>query len=282
MKFIPAILRGIGQVMFQNNSYTGMLFLIGIFYNSWLLGLGAILGTVISTLSAKLLRYSNREIEDGLYGFNGTLTGIAVCCFFEPNILALFGLIIASFLSTWLMNTLKKMLPPFTAPFVIVTWLVLSIFIFGLNVPLLPSASSVEETFKLFQVTGKSFGQVMFQNHAITGLFFFLGILINQKMMAIYALYAAILGSLLGWFLQVDLTSINSGLMGYNAILCAIALCGKRWQDFGWITLAILASTILNIGLGMTGIITLTSPFVLVTWGILNLKSWTTINYKFN
>lgn len=282
MKFIPSILRGIGQVMFQNNSYTGILFLIGIFYNSWLLGLGAILGTVISTLSAKLLRYSNREIEDGLYGFNGTLTGIAVCCFFEPTILALFGLIIASFLSTWLMNTLKKMLPPFTAPFVIVTWLVLSIFIFGLNVPLLSSASSVEETFKLFQVTGKSFGQVMFQNHAITGLFFFLGILINQKMMAIYALYAAILGSLLGWFLQVDLTSINSGLMGYNAILCAIALCGKRWQDFGWITLAILASTILNIGLGMTGIITLTAPFVLVTWGILNLKSWTTINYKFN
>ena len=101
-------------------------------------------------------------------------------------------------------------------------------------------------------------------------------------MMAIYALYAAILGSLLGWFLQVDLTSINSGLMGYNAILCAIALCGKRWQDFGWITLAILASTILNIGLGMTGIITLTAPFVLVTWGILKLKSWTTINYKFN
>ncbi|MDD2982694.1 MAG: urea transporter [Crocinitomicaceae bacterium] len=282
MKFIPSILRGIGQVMIQNNSYTGILFLIGIFYNSWLLGLGAILGTVISTLSAKLLRYSNREIEDGLYGFNGTLTGIAVCCFFEPTILALFGLIIASFLSTWLMNTLKKMLPPFTAPFVIVTWLVLSIFIFGLNVPLLSSASSVEETFKLFQVTGKSFGQVMFQNHAITGLFFFLGILINQKMMAIYALYAAILGSLLGWFLQVDLTSINSGLMGYNAILCAIALCGKRWQDFGWITLAILASTILNIGLGMTGIITLTAPFVLVTWGILNLKSWTTINYKFN
>lgn len=282
MKFIPSILRGIGQVMFQNNSYTGILFLIGIFYNSWLLGLGAILGTVISTLSAKLLRYSNREIEDGLYGFNGTLTGIAVCCFFEPTILALFGLIIATFLSTWLMNTLKKMLPPFTAPFVIVTWLVLSIFIFGLNVPLLSSTSSVEETFKLLQATGKGFGQVMFQNNVITGLFFFLGILINQKMMAIYALYAAILGSLLGWFLQVDLTSINSGLMGYNAILCAIALCGKRWQDFGWITLAILASTILNIGLGMTGIITLTAPFVLVTWGILNLKSWTTINYKFN
>src|SRR5690606_2723883 len=131
----PAILRGIGQVMFQNNSYTGMLFLIGIFYNSWLLGLVAILGTVISTFSAKLLRYS-----------------------FEPTILALFGLILATFLSTWLMHALKKILPPFTAPFVMVTWLVLSIFIFGLNVLLLSSTSSVEETFKLLQATGKGFG----------------------------------------------------------------------------------------------------------------------------
>lgn len=282
MKFIPAILRGIGQVMFQNNSYTGMLFLIGIFYNSWLLGLVAILGTVISTFSAKLLRYSNTEIEDGLYGFNGTLTGIALFCFFEPTILALFGLILATFLSTWLMHALKKILPPFTAPFVMVTWLVLSIFIFGLNVLLLSSTSSVEETFKLLQATGKGFGQVMFQNNVITGLFFFLGILINQKVMAIYALYAAILGSLFGWLLQVNLTNINAGLMAYNAILCAIALAGKKWQDFGWITLAILASTILNIGLGMTGIITLTAPFVLVTWGILKLKSWSTIYFKFN
>lgn len=282
MKLIRSILRGIGQVMFQNNSYTGILFLIGIFYHSWLLGLAAVLGTIASTLSAKLLNYSNSEIEDGLYGFNGTLTGIAIFCFFEPNLTAIVALIIAAFLSTWLMHEMKEILPPFTAPFVFVTWLVLSIFIFGLNVPLLPSASSVKETFNLLQATTKSFGQVMFQNNVITGIFFFVGILINHKIMAFYALYAAVLGCLFGWFFQIDHSHINAGLMGYNAILCAIALCGKRWQDFGWITLAILASTILNIGLGMTGIITLTAPFVLVTWGILNLKSWTTINYKFN
>lgn len=35
--FIDSVLRGIGQVMLQNNSYTGLIFLIGIFYNSIIL-----------------------------------------------------------------------------------------------------------------------------------------------------------------------------------------------------------------------------------------------------
>ena len=275
MKLIRSILRGIGQVMFQNNSYTGILFLIGIFYNSCLLGLAAVIGTVISTLSAKLLNYSKTEIKDGLYGFNGTLTGIAIYCFFEPTIITLVGLIAASFLSTWLMHEMKRILPPFTAPFVLVTWLVLFIFIFALNVPMLPSASSVQETFNLYMATTKSFGQVMFQNSTITGMFFFLGILINHKIMAFYALYAAVLGSLIGCFFQIDFSTINAGLMGYNAVLCAIYLSGKRIQDFIWITSAIVASTILNIGLGMTEIITLTAPFVLVTWVIWKMKQVT-------
>lgn len=49
MKFTESILRGVGQVMFQNNIYSGLLFLAGIFYNSWVMGLAAVAGTVIST-----------------------------------------------------------------------------------------------------------------------------------------------------------------------------------------------------------------------------------------
>ena len=34
--FLDSVLRDVGQVMLQNNSYAGLLFLIGIFYNSTL------------------------------------------------------------------------------------------------------------------------------------------------------------------------------------------------------------------------------------------------------
>ena len=79
--YIKTILRGVGQVMLQNNALTGLLFLAGIFYNSWLMGLGAIAGNFISTISAKFLKYSEEDIKNGLYGFNGTLVGIAIWFF---------------------------------------------------------------------------------------------------------------------------------------------------------------------------------------------------------
>ncbi|GAB1450081.1 hypothetical protein MASR2M47_01370 [Draconibacterium sp.] len=93
--------------------------------------------------------------------------------------------------------------------------------------------------------------------------------------MAIYAVYAAVLGSLTGWLFSEPFSTINAGLMGYNAILCAIALTGKKWRDFLWITIAISLSTLLNIALATTGIITLTAPFVLAVWVILVLKQKT-------
>ena len=48
--------RGIGQVMFQNNALSGLLMLIGIFLNSWEMGMLAVSGNIISTLTAHFFR----------------------------------------------------------------------------------------------------------------------------------------------------------------------------------------------------------------------------------
>ncbi|GAB1444438.1 urea transporter [Flammeovirgaceae bacterium] len=277
MKFVQTILRGIGQVMFQNNIYSGILFLIGISYNSWLLGLAALFGTIISTGSALILRYPKDDIQNGLYGFNGALTGIAVLFFFEVNFIIVLALIAGAVLSTVMMNLLKKVIPPLTAPFVMLTWFVIYSLQFVFNFPLLPSSEPTGNTIDILTASGNSFGQVMFQENRITGLFFLLGILVNNRLMAIYAVYAAVLGALVGWLFSAPFSTINAGLMGYNAILCAIALTGKRRADFLWITLAIGLSTLLNIGLSMTGIIALTAPFVVVTWIIWKLKQKTQV-----
>lgn len=273
MRFIQTIFRGIGQVMFQNNIYSGMLFLLGIFYNSWLLGLAALAGTIISTATAQILRYPKEEIENGLYGFNGALIGIAILYFFDCNSASIAALIVGSVCSTFLMRFLKKIIAPFTAPFVISAWLMMCLLIFIFHFSFLSSSVVRENAIDILSVSSKSFGQVMFQENKITGVLFLLGILINNKLMAVYALYASLLGSFVGWLLSEPASIINAGLMGYNAILCAIALTGKSRVDFLWITLAIILSTFINIGLAITGIITLTAPFVLTTWIILKLKN---------
>ena len=59
--FLDSVLRGVGQVMLQNNSYAGLLFLIGIFYNSTLFGMAVLVGTAASTATACSLALTARR-----------------------------------------------------------------------------------------------------------------------------------------------------------------------------------------------------------------------------
>lgn len=272
MNYIQSILRSMGQIMFQNNIWSGLLFLTGIFYNSWLLGLAALLGTIISISTSQILRYPKEDIENGLYGFNGALSGIALWYFFGFNSTTLFAVIISIVLTTVLFHYLKKVIPPFTAPFIIITWIALYFLLHVFEFPLIPSSAPAQNTFDLLSATTKSFGQVMFQENWITGAFFLLAIVVNSRSSAIYGLYAAVLGSLAGLLLKEPVSAVNAGLMGYNAILCAIALAGNKQNRFLWISIATILSVILNIGFAESGIIALTAPFVLSTWIILKLQ----------
>src|SRR5262249_34744598 len=80
---IDALLRGVAQVMLQNNPMTGLLFVVGIFLNSYEYGLTALLGLVVATLAAYLLGADQTLIRDGLFGFNGVLTGITLSVFLQ-------------------------------------------------------------------------------------------------------------------------------------------------------------------------------------------------------
>ena len=283
MSYIQSILRSLGQVMFQNNIYSGLLFLIGIFFNSPILGLAAIFGIIISISTAQILKYPKEDIENGLYGFNGALTGIALWYFFGFTTTTLFALIIGAALTTPLSYYLKKIIQPFTAPFVIITWIVMYLLLFIFDISLVSSATPANNVFDLLSVSAKSFGQVMFQDNSITGMFFLLAIIVNSKHAAIYGFYAAILGSLFGLLLKEPVAVINAGLMGYNAILCAIALADNKRSAFLWISIATIISVILNIGFSKLGVIALTAPFVLSTWVILKLKLYSersTISYS--
>jgi len=113
--------RGIGQVMFQNNALSGLFMLIGIFLNSWQMGILAVCGNIISTLTAHFSGYKYDDIKNGLYGFNGTLVGIAVGVFLQLSVGSLIMLIIASALSTWIAYFFnqQRLIPGFTAPFLL-------------------------------------------------------------------------------------------------------------------------------------------------------------------
>lgn len=76
----------------------------------------------------------------------------------------------------------------------------------------------------------------------------------------------------LGFFGNLDLRIIEAGLLGYNGVLCAIALGTASLKGFGEATAAVLLSTVLQIAGMRIGITTLTAPFVLATWTVVLLR----------
>ncbi len=270
--YIRTILRGVGQVMLQNNAWTGLLFMVGICYHSWLLGLGAILGNISSTLSAKLFKYEKEDIENGIYGFNGTLVGIAVWVFFGISPISVLFVILGSALSSFIVYKMKKWLPVFTAPFIISTWVVILCYKSLGIVPFISSTISAN-SFNVVGSISMGLGQVMLQNSIVTGIIFFIAILINSRKSAMYAFYGSLLGALIAIFLSLPLSMINIGLFGFNGVLCAIALGGSKKISFLFATLSVILSVLITLAMNKLGIIFLTAPFVLATWIILFMKN---------
>lgn len=197
LAFVDSVLRGIGQVMLQNNAFTGLLFLAGLFFNSALFGWAALLGAAVSTAAATLLGAARSQIREGLFGFNGALVAIALLFFLKPDALAWSYVVLAAACTTVLMAALIRLfgtwkVPALTAPFVLTTLgFVLATARFGrlhstgvLPTAGLPTAASVEGVVTAATVgTGLLTGlsQVFFQGNAITGVLFAVGLFLSSR-----------------------------------------------------------------------------------------------------
>lgn len=277
-KYIESVLKGVGQVMLQENSWTGLLFLVGLAFSSIYLVSLALVATILATLFAYLVKYPEERIEQGLYGYNATLVGIGCGLFMEPSLLATILFVALSILSAvvthWGMR--QKYLPVLTAPFVLLLW-GLILFVLYVDPPLhlhsftYPTALGNTP----LVIFGVGLGQVMLQANALTGYLFLLGILVNSPRAVAYLVLGSLLTFLLCLFPFVDTIDAHSGLYLYNTILVAIVVSGKPRRFASW---ALLGGTILSffiqyLGLSM-GISTLTAPFVLVVWILNGVERW--------
>src|SRR5437763_4505335 len=86
LRFVDINLRGIGQVMFQDNPLTGALFLIAIAWGSYAAGvpqvtIAGVVAVIVATLTALWLRVDGESLNAGLFGFNAVLVGLALATF---------------------------------------------------------------------------------------------------------------------------------------------------------------------------------------------------------
>lgn len=101
-----------------------------------------------------------------------------------------------------------------------------------------------------------------------------MGVLLGSPLKALYGIAAAALPFLLAWCPEVDVASVNDGLLGYNAVLCGIALGERTWCSAWWTLFAVVLSVILQVTGMHAGVPTLTAPFVLSVWMTMGVRRW--------
>jgi urea transporter len=305
VSFVDTLLRGTGQVMFQNNPITGLLFLIGIFINSYQLGIAGVIGLLASTIAAMLLGADRNLIRAGLFGYNGILTGIGLVVFLQPTWSAalIVYIILGGVLSTIVFMALANFfslwdMPALTAPFVLTLWLLLFAALLSTHLPAssiispaLPKPNAAIQTIlrpsltntlgagvtlgNLLQAFFRGIGEVFFQNNLVTGIIFLIAILVNSRISALFAALGSIVGMLTALLLLgVDGSQVYTGLYGFNAVLCGIATGGVfyviSWKSGIYALVCALVGTVvmasLTTLLSPLGMPAVTAPFVLTTW----------------
>jgi urea transporter len=270
-------LRGVGQVMFQGHAGTGLFFLAGIALASPAMFAGAVLGAAIGPLVARLAGFDRAGLEQGLYGFNSTLVGLAAPVFLKPThpltwILAAAGCAAATVLTRLAGRWLR--FPAYTAPFVVTTWLVL-LSAHGLMGHAIdaPAPPTVIEEGGFVSAVLRGEAEVMLGANALTGVLFLVGIAISNPWHAAMALMGSLVGTAVAVYHGDPDAPVSVGLYGYNASLAAMALFLPR-PSLTLPLLAAVASTPLTEFFPKSlGIPALTAPFVVAAWLVL-LATW--------
>ena len=295
--FVDAVkytLRGSGQVMFQESAWTGLLFLIGIFWGSYECGVpqvgwGAAVGLIVSTLAGYILPGDASQGSQGLYGFNGILVGCAFPTFLPDTWIMWAALVLCAMATTWVRTGFNNVMAPWkvnslTFPFVFMTWM----FLFAareLSALEPTTLSTASLTATLSGTLDTSFGhlvaywlkgisQVFLVNSWVTGIFFLVGLALCSRAAAIWAAIGSAEALALAILFRADPASIASGLFGFSPVLTAIAL-GCTFYKVNvrsaiWTIVGVAVTFFIQAGMDAVmvpyGLPTLTGPFCIATW----------------
>lgn len=121
------VMRGVGQIMLQGFWLSGLMFVVGLFLYSYKVAAWAVIGSIGGMVTAYAFSFSENSVLMGLYGFNASLTVIALAERYTKPCSTkrwpIFLGIVISVLFTRAFNYVD--ISALTAPFVLASWLVI-------------------------------------------------------------------------------------------------------------------------------------------------------------
>ncbi len=274
-------LRGFSQCAFQCNEITGVAFIVAAAVYDWRMAVFYIISVILGTLVGRLLGGDRTLLGLGLFGFNSGLMGLALGNFFVHDTALWIAVPILACIVGAVTVAMAKWLPiPFlAAPFILVFWLIWPIrSSIGLSAIALGAFGESQVRFVLG--TLHALGSTLFAPNTLSGLLFLLGILIANWRHAVIAILGALVAVLLGAHVGAPGDMINSGFIGFNAVLAAVATYELVAADLRLAFLAAMASTwVFSFVNRHWPEPALASGFVLTVWLIM-LLGW--LNSRFN
>ncbi|MEU9316796.1 urea transporter [Streptomyces sp. NPDC048295] len=275
-------LRGIAQVVLVSSPWSGLLFAVALFVGGWRPGVFGLLGAVASTGAAVLLGADRKGVGQGLQGYCGCLTGIALVvrlgASWQTAVLAVLGAAVCAVLSGAAGRLLTPLgLPVLTAPYCLV---VSALTIALPHGPVTAGAAARVPGFTELTAAeaGRAFcdgiGQIFFLDKWYAGLIVLAGIFVASRAAALAAMGASAVSLVTACAAGLPVGSITEGLYGYNAVLCAIALTAvfltpTPWTA-GYAALAAVASVPFAAAweafAQSSGTTPFTWPFTVTTW----------------
>lgn len=244
LDFINASLRGVGQVGFANSPISGLLITLAIFIQSPWTAFMLVVGVVVSTWTAYLMRLDRPSVRNGIFGLNGSLVGLALGTFgawgngsgnwiwvLAAVICAALSTVLMKYLGNWMAVNLE--LPSMAVPFHIVTYSFLAIalyvpqpfFEFGAPPPFPNPVESLDGVSILSAlITG--IGQIFFSDNLVSALLIIIALALCSPMGALVGSLGSAIGLFVAILVGVDLNMVYAGLLGYNSALTAISIGG--------------------------------------------------------
>lgn len=300
LRFVDVNLRGAGQVIFQNNPWTGALFLVAIGWGAVQGGaiqiiVGAVVALIVATVTAMLLEADEDSLRQGLFGFNGVLVGCAVPTFLAPTPSMWALLVIGAATSTVVMLAVSNVMktwgtPALTFPFVLTTWFLMlaaysfgTVTIDGMGPPALAHAATAAamtpaeaeaDAMGLLIAWLKGPAQVFLIDNWLSGVLVVIGLAVSSPWAAGFALAGAAVALIVSLLFGASLADVTQGLYGFSPVLTAVAVGCVFYQPSWRVALYALLATIFTVivqaamdaGMAPIGVPTFTAPFVFVTW----------------
>ncbi|WP_425106652.1 urea transporter [Ancylobacter sp.] len=290
------LLKGTSQVFFLENALTGIFFWVAIAYASYVSGvwattIGALIGVVVATLTARLLDCDEKSVASGLFGFNGVLVGAALPTFIAvtPQLWAYVVIgaatstvVTAAFSATL---TAKWGIPGSTGPFVLTGWLMVAgahsfggLQVIGdapkLATDYVQGLAPLPQPLELVQIFFRNIGQVFLLGSEISGALILVGIFIASVPAGIAAAAGSLVALAVAIGMGADPAVVSQGLYGFSPVLTALAVGVIFLQTSPKVAAYALLATVttvfvqgaLDVIVAPAGIPSFTAPYVLTMY----------------